>query len=1049
MDLRICLFVIVVFVVLQRCYTDTIDVEFPSVAPQNFEYILDIDPVNREYNCIDRHSTNETHKSSNVYSVYTNTKTIGIKKFTCYNQNTYLGTTDIEVKEGGHIEVILDNIPINYTTNQVLEVVENTNNLVITCSADTGELISGGVAQSYPSVIIPTVTSQHDNNVYTCRRIIGGEILFEVSLTLMVPVSSTTQGVTSIPSVTSTTSGTIQSSSSTMVDATEPTNTTRTIADPTTTAETTTTPTTGTTTPEIITTTTVTTPTTRTITDPTTTAETPTTTTTTSVTTTPEIITTTTVTTPTTTTITDPTTTDRTTTTKTTPNTTPTIATTTTTTTTTTTITTESKTTTEPQTGLTADLTSTSTSSGQTKIPITTSQLPLHIIALPAALGLIAVLCCLLGIIFLFVCCCFLCSKRGKMSQLQKLDNELYTENGTSSLEKLPSEEMLIDPMPPFICESEVIFSLDIVQSEFKDRVNELWEKEEDQLIQEYNSLGGIEMRYPADIAVSPAAEGKNRYRNILPYDRSRVALKVDPREPGTGYINASHIPGILTSQNFISSQGPKENTVNDFWEMLWENQVKHLVMLTRLLEGNKKKCEKYWPDKVGDGEHRGQFFVTLVNLVTEKMWVTRELMVRNEDGDKHLVKQFQFIGWPDFGAPRFPQDLILFIRKVKLETGTDTSTICVHCSAGVGRSGTFIALYNMLGPIAAGRNLSIFKVVNEMREYRTQMVQSWLQYRFIYLTVLELIHGDTSIHMNNFHGFYQSRMLTHSPVFTTQFHELDYQTEKSFTRTIERAFEVDVINPDTSVLPYDDCRVVLTAPYWDGSDYINASYVDGYDSYATFIATQLPVSDSVRDLMQLIYQTKSPVVVLLASYLEFEDMKYDEGRIKYWPDPMTQHEFSGYTLMNENTFIHPLINRLKLVNVAFAEAHEFTLVTLLDWTKAGEFGTTIDCMQRLLQVAQLIEKCQEQKPIRPIIIHCKDGSGATGVLITALISIRQIKCENNVDIFQVAKRIRYNRQYMINSLEQYISVHFIISSYLRELSEDPPTPTAPYLSSL
>ena len=565
----------------------------------------------------------------------------------------------------------------------------------------------------------------------------------------------------------------------------------------------------------------------------------------------------------------------------------------------------------------------------------------------------------------------------------------------------------------------EDLFSRSITPSDFKERMNELWEQEYNQLIEEYNSLGGVEMRYSADRAVLPEESVKNRYKNILPYDRSRVVLKGDPG--GLGYINASYIPGILIPQQFISSQGPKENTATDFWIMLWENEVRHLIMLTRLVERGKKKCEQYWPERVGDGEHRGDLFVTLVNLVTEDMWTIREMMVRNVAGEKRVVKQMQFTGWPDFEAPKHPRDLILFLQMVKYEVAEDTSVICVHCSAGVGRSGTFIALYNLMEQVGDGSSINIWNVVNEMREHRPQMVQAWTQYRFIYLAVLELIQGDTCVQVNNFPHYFQFRLETHSPIFTTQFHELDYQSDKTYMRLIERAFDVDAINPDTMVLPFDDTRVVLSDNSWDGTDYINASYVEGYSGAREYIATQLPVSESVRDMMQLVYQTRSPVVVLLASYLEFDQMSYDEERIRYWPVPMTQHEFNGFTLMNENTFIHPLFNKLKLVNVEQEEAHEFTFVTLLDWTNAGEFGTTPDCLQRFFQVTQLIERCQEEYTSRPIIIQCKDGSGATGVLIAALNSIGQIKNGGIVDIFQISKRMRSCRQQMIDSLVSYI----------------------------
>ena len=891
-----------------------------------------------------------------------------------------------------------DNIPTEYASNQVIEVSEYSRNVSITCSAHTGALLRDGMMQTFPSVTIATITLQHNNTVYKCQRIITDTILFEVRLTLFVipaPTNATTMSTTTTTnstiqttnSTTQTTNSTIQTTNSTTQTTNstiQTTNSTTQTTNSTTQTTNSTTQTTNSTTPTPITTT----PTTPITTTPTTPTPTPTT----PITTTP--------TTPITTTPTTPTPTP------TTPITTTTTPTATAATTTTTTTTEQSNQVTIVQVNTTEPSTSQPATTTTTTTMLTTEQ-----IVLLSATILITTVCGILTFVCFFVCCC-LRSRPNKHIKLQH-STEFYPDNPTNSLGSISKEE----PLPsPFKTEVDP-FSQSMLPSEYKECLCELWEQEYDQLIQEYNSLGGVEMRYSANTAEMTSQTVKNRYKNILPYDRSRVVLRGDTGIQG--YINASHIPGILIPHQFISSQGPKDNTVTDFWVMLWENSVRHLIMLTRLIERGKKKCEQYWPERVGDGEHVGDMFVTLVNLVTEDMWTIREMVVRNGTGEKRVVKQMQFTGWPDFEAPKHPRDLILFLQRVKLEVAEDTSVICVHCSAGVGRSGTFIALYNLMEQVGDGTSssINIWNVVNEMREHRPQMVQAWTQYRFIYLAVLELIQGDTCVQVNNFPHYFQFRLDTHSPIFTTQFHELDFQSDKTYTRLIERAFDVDAVNPDTMVLPFDDTRVILSDTFWDGTDYINASYVEGYSGARDYIATQLPVSDSVRDMMQLVYQTKSPVVVLLASYLEFDDMSYDEGRIRYWPVPMTQHEFNGYTLMNENTFIDPLFNKLKLVSVEQGEGHEFTLVTLLDWTKAGEFGTTPDCLQRLFQVTQFIKRCQEEHLGRPIIIQCKDGSGATGVLIAALNSIGQIKSGGNVDIFQTAKRLRCCRQLMINSL--------------------------------
>ena len=840
----------------------------------------------------------------------------------------------------------IDGVPTTYSSNQAVEVSDQTQNVALTCSAETGEwqLPSGAVSPSYPVLTLPVVTSLDNNTVYTCKRIIGGDTLLEISVTLSVPLvplvsssavpsssptmisSSSISPSTSIPS-SSLSSQELTPSSSSISEAA--------VASSSLPAS------------QIPTSSSVVTPVTSTVPPDTSTS-----------------------------------------------------------------------------TGTTGTGTTTPTSTGTTgSTTLSPSSTPLSaaVVAIPTALGLIAALLLLLGLLGLLSCCLLPCVL-GK-GKLKKLDNEYYSERG--SRDSLGGKYVPLANLPPYVSLEDTVFSVKIALSDFKERVNELWEKEFNQLTEEYNSLGGSEMRYPAEHSVSEAALGKNRYRNILPYDRSRVVLGGAPPAE-SDYINASHIPGLLVAQRFISTQGPKENTVKDFWQMLWENRIRHVVMVTRVTERDRKKCEQYWPDKVGDGVEIGPFHVTLVDLAQEAMWVRREMMVRKEGEKRQKVKHYQFTGWPDFEAPRYPQDLILFMQMVKREIGADTSTICVHCSAGVGRSGTFIALFNLMASIENGSDISVFSVVNDMREYRPQMVQSRPQYKFLYLAVLELIQGDTSLSMNTFCHFHKNRMLPENMVYQAQFSEFEYQSDKSFTRGIERALDTSAINPDTMVLPFDDSRVKLSAPYWPGTDYINASHVETFRGETQFIATQLPVSDSVRELMQLMFQTKSPLLVLLASPADFDQMVYDDGRIRYWPDPMTQHEFDGYTLMNENQLSHPLNNKLKLENVALKESHQFDLVTLLDWTDSGEFDVSPASMQRLLQVAAEIDRLLAETPDRPIVVHCKDGSGATGVFMAAYNTICRIREDQTVDIFQTAKRLRACRQYMISSLVSYRLGHML-----------------------
>eukprot|EP00800_Vazella_pourtalesii_P022108 TRINITY_DN84_c1_g1_i5.p1 TRINITY_DN84_c1_g1~~TRINITY_DN84_c1_g1_i5.p1 ORF type:complete len:255 (+),score=70.98 TRINITY_DN84_c1_g1_i5:194-958(+) len=252
MDFRICLLLVVVSI-FRGCLTDFIFVDLPSSTYPTLTYRLDIDPIDRNYVCFNTNdnNTNTTWNDENlnnvhlldIYSFYETEKRIGIEVFECYSiADEYLGAMMVRIQEGGHITVIEDNIPTNYSSNQVVEVSEYSKNVSITCSAHTGALFRDGVMQTFPRVTIATITPQDNNDVYKCERIIGGQVLFEVSITLKVLLAPTTTMMSTTTPTTITTTQTTTPTTPTTTTTTTPTTTT-----PTTT--TTTPPTTTTKTP--------------------------------------------------------------------------------------------------------------------------------------------------------------------------------------------------------------------------------------------------------------------------------------------------------------------------------------------------------------------------------------------------------------------------------------------------------------------------------------------------------------------------------------------------------------------------------------------------------------------------------------------------------------------------------------------------------------------------------------------------------------------------------------------------------------------------------
>ncbi|KAM9034824.1 receptor-type tyrosine-protein phosphatase H [Sarcophilus harrisii] len=231
----------------------------------------------------------------------------------------------------------------------------------------------------------------------------------------------------------------------------------------------------------------------------------------------------------------------------------------------------------------------------------------------------------------------------------------------------------------------------------------------------------------------------KNRFSNVLPYDWSRVPLQPLPGDPSSDYINASFIPGLLGPREYIATQGPLPQTVGDFWRLVWNQQSRTIVMLTNCVESGRVKCEHYWPLDAQTCNH-GRLQVTLKGEDVAEHWTIRDLQLFHMDLKESLsVRQFHFTAWPDHGVPRSPDPLLAFQALLRqwLEQSPEGGPPIVHCSAGVGRTGTLIALDVLLRQLQKYRHVGVQSFIRKMRRSRPLMVQTEGQYIFLYQTLL------------------------------------------------------------------------------------------------------------------------------------------------------------------------------------------------------------------------------------------------------------------------------------------------------------------------
>ncbi|XP_043083383.1 receptor-type tyrosine-protein phosphatase eta-like isoform X37 [Puntigrus tetrazona] len=265
---------------------------------------------------------------------------------------------------------------------------------------------------------------------------------------------------------------------------------------------------------------------------------------------------------------------------------------------------------------------------------------------------------------------------------------------------------------------------------------------------EEYEELKTVGTAQSKNTALAIENKPKNRYGNVLPYDVSRVKLSMCGSLLDD-YINANYIPGYNSRKEFIAAQGPLPVTVNEFWRMVWEKNVHTIVMLTRCNEMGRVKCEKYWPSGTN---HYENFSVTTTSEIELESWTIRDFTIKNvKTAETRYIRQFHFTAWPDHGVPQTTEVLIDFRHLVRehMDQYSRHSPAVVHCSAGVGRTGTFIAIDHLIFQIERDSMVDIYGIVNDMRMHRPLMVQTEEQYVYLHQSAYDIIRSRTGSNMD------------------------------------------------------------------------------------------------------------------------------------------------------------------------------------------------------------------------------------------------------------------------------------------------------------
>ncbi|CAL4125434.1 unnamed protein product, partial [Meganyctiphanes norvegica] len=554
----------------------------------------------------------------------------------------------------------------------------------------------------------------------------------------------------------------------------------------------------------------------------------------------------------------------------------------------------------------------------------------------------------------------------------------------------------------------------------------------------EYESIqaAATQEHHTAEHSHHPDNKLKNRYLNIVAYDHSRVPLRALPSaKKSIEYVNANFIDGYEAASAYIGTQGPLPSTFDTFWRMIWEQRVHIIVMITNLVERGRKKCDQYWP-KEGI-ESYGMIQVRLVHEEVLATYTIRKLAIKHakvkckkSGGGERIIYQYHYTNWPDHGTPDHPLPVLSFVRKSAAANPQDAGPIVVHCSAGVGRTGTYIVLDAMLQQIHQKGRLNIWGFLKHIRTQRNFLVQTEEQYIFIHDALLEAIQsGDTNIpkaglgryiRMLQAPGGSQDNplpwyLLSHQYKLVTHFIPRDYNVVSAM-KPVNREK-----NRTTDHLPMENGRVHLTPKAGcDGSDYVNATWLMGHKRLREYIMTQHPLSQTVLDFWQMVWDHNAQAVVVLTP------LDDNQGLPQFWPTQEEDLESEHWKVRFVDEKLNSGLTTIDCAVQSLQDDYELPvrLIHCPGWPH------TLPALSTTLSLVTMVSEIHSNYQNGPLIVVDRNGGteAATFCLLTTV--KHQVDFEQHLDPYMYFKLYHNRRPSIWPTQEELLYVYRAMESF-------------------
>ncbi|XP_047737797.1 tyrosine-protein phosphatase 69D, partial [Hyalella azteca] len=524
----------------------------------------------------------------------------------------------------------------------------------------------------------------------------------------------------------------------------------------------------------------------------------------------------------------------------------------------------------------------------------------------------------------------------------------------------------------------------------------------------------------------------KNRYPDIKAYDQTRVKLSTSAAHP-SDYINANYVLGYKERKKFICAQGPMDATVDDFWRMIVDQGCGICVMLTNLCSSLVVHVMMFITGgSCHDVHHCQRDFCAdyIVRTLRAEWLVPSELKY-------HEVEQYHYLMWKDFVAPEHPVGILAFLRRMNEAHSHEKGPLLVHCSAGVGRTGTLVALDSLVMELDDEKQASVYNLICDLRHQRNFLVQSLKQYVFIHRALMEYAQfGSTEQTPQQLREAYvkhvnQVQQQHASPILFTEFDLLSKVIEERKAFTIATSEENKSRNRYDYVLPYDSNRVILSPVAGKPvNTYINASFVSGFDLDEYFIVTQDPLENTVSDFWRMIFEQDVTTIVMLSELGSGDDLC-----ARYWPedDEEAQHDNVIVKLISSESYPKFSSRVFQVSHSKNGGGRQVTQFQYVGWS--GQMGEvpvgTYGIMELINRVHSHIHANLSSSMPAPVVLHCSGGGDRCSVYVCLNNCLRQLRREARVDVFQIARKIRSMRQFMLQEPTQYEFCYKALIEYI------------------